>query len=84
MLSTKNPLQLSFTILLLKDKRVFLTYLVDLYQDIESMHAVIIVARLAGATDLPVDADLKVVVERVYESKKVGRLAVNKVESDVS
>ena len=84
MLSTKNPLQLSFTILLLKDKRVFLTYLVDLYQDIESMHAVIIVARLAGATDLPVDADLKVVIERVYESKKVGRLAVNKVESDVS
>lgn len=48
------------------------------------MHTVIVIARLAGTADFPVDADLKVVVERIHKSKKVGRLAINEVEGDIS
>lgn len=84
MLATKNPLKLCLTILFLKDERIVLTYLVDLDQDVEGMHAVVVVARLAGAADFPVDADLKVVVERVYKSKEAGRLAIDEVEGDIA
>lgn len=43
--------------------------MIDFYHYIESMHAVIIVTRLARTADLSVDAGLEEVVERVYESK---------------
>lgn len=84
MLATKDPLKLCLTILFLKDERIVLTYLVDLDQDVEGMHTVVVVARLAGAADFPVDADLKVVVERVHESKGAGRLAIDEVEGDIA
>ena len=83
MFATKNPLQLYLAIFFLKDKGIVLAYLVDLDHDVKSMHAVIVVARLTGTANLSVNADLKVVVERVYEGKEVGRLAIDKVEGDI-
>lgn len=84
MLTTKNAVQFCLAILSLKDKGIVLTYLIDFDHDVESMHTVIVVTRLAGATDFPVYANLKVVIEGVHEGKEVGRLAVDKVKSDIS
>jgi hypothetical protein len=66
-LPTKNLFQLFSAVCTLIDKRIILAHLVDLYQYVEGMHAMIVISGQARAADLPINADLEVVAQRIDE-----------------
>jgi hypothetical protein len=74
---------LILTILFLEDERILLADLIDPREDVEGVHAMIVISGQAGAPHLPVDAHFKIIIERIHEGEEIGRAAVDQVESEV-